>query len=92
MSPSLSRVLGAMAAKGQRALDVASATCLLVTKGAELGELETITAADPGGDLREIRVMPIAWLDRLDRAIEVGAFERLEVPEIVDRILGPPPP
>jgi hypothetical protein len=95
--PDLVRIL---AAGGKRADDVASVLCLLVLDGAQLGALEprALLGADgkpellPDGSPRTFKAIPVEWLDRLARAVEVGAFERLGVLEIVERILAPPLP
>lgn len=72
-------------------LCVADALCMLVREGGELGELELQTYRRENGDVGQRRVMPATWLPRLQRAAEVGAFERLSIDEIVVRILGPAP-
>lgn len=71
----------------EQAVAIDRALCRLVLKGRELGELEPRLVVGRDGQPREIRLPPRAWLERLARAIEVGAFERLEVEVIVDRIL-----
>lgn len=81
-----------MSADGQRSLDLATAICRLIIEGAELGALEDRELVAPDGSTRMIRIIPKAWLERLQRAVNVGAFERLTVAEIVERILLPPPP
>lgn len=73
------------------AVAIDRALCLLIVKGAELGELEPDAAIGVDGDWREIRLPPRIWLDRLARAVEVGAFDRLEPKAIADRILMSPP-
>lgn len=70
---------------------VADVVCRLVVDGKTLGELRDVTYRGPDGRPREGRVVPAEWFIRLNRAIEVGAFERLTVKEIVARILQPPP-
>lgn len=66
---------------------IAEALCLLVIKGKELGALEAREVIGIDGARREIRVPPAIWFERLAAAADVGAFERLEVKAIVDRIL-----
>ena len=86
-----------LAAGGDRAHGLAEAICLLIKDGAELGALETHEIADAGhpdavDGVRTVKRVPRIWLTRLERAIELGAFERLPVRKIVDRILAPPLP
>lgn len=68
---------------------VADVICRLAVDGAELGELREVTVRGPDGRPRQGHVVPSEWLARLNRAIEVGAFERLSVDDIVARILQP---
>lgn len=70
---------------------VADVVCALVSQGAELGELCAVTFRGPDGRPRAGRAVPMEWFVRVNRAIEVGAFDRLSVNEIVARILQPPP-
>lgn len=70
---------------------IAAALCQLVVEGGELGELELRQVIGVDGEKREIRVPPAIWFERLAAAAEAGAFERLEIKQIVDRILTPPP-
>jgi hypothetical protein len=82
-----------LACDGKRADGLAQAICKLVKNGSELGALEEREIFDADGVLlRTIKLIPKIWLERLHRAVEVGAFERLSVNEIVDRILAPPLP
>lgn len=83
-----------LAAGGDRALGIADAISLLVKDGAELGALEVYQVADAEahGGRRECRRVPQIWLERLGRAAERGAFERMTIKQIVDRILLPPLP
>ena len=39
------------------------------------------------GELRPMKIFPRAWLARLERAIEVRAFERMTPSEVAKRIL-----
>jgi hypothetical protein len=82
-----------LAESGKRADDLAQAICRLVWDGSELGALEEkeIVGAD-GEPVRTVKLIPKIWLERLHRAVEVGAFERLSVDQIVERILAPPLP
>jgi hypothetical protein len=86
-------ILQTLSAGGQRADALASVVCRLVTEGAELGALEErqIIGAD-GVLVRTVKLIPRVWLERLDRAVDVGALERMSVTDIVDRILGMPLP
>jgi len=77
------------ASRADRAVAIDFVLCQLIVKGRELGELEPAAAVGFDGSWREIRLPPQAWLDRLARAIEVGAFDRLEPLAIVERILTP---
>jgi hypothetical protein len=74
-----------------RAGAIDAVLCRLIKRGAELGELDRDAAIGPDGEWREIKLPPRVWLDRICRAVEVGAFDRLDVDEIVDRILLPLP-
>lgn len=83
---------GAVLRSGQPlGMAVADIVCRLVVDGKMLGELRDVTYRGPDGRPREGLVVPPEWFIRLNRAIEVGAFERLSVKEIVARILQPPP-
>lgn len=80
-----------MSGKGRLALQVSEALMLLVNQGGELGELELRDIIDPHtGEHRRVKTVPLAWFRRLERAVEVGAFARKTVPEIVHRILTTP--
>lgn len=72
--------------------DVASVICGLIVQGAKLGELVDRKYLDRSGEVAIEKVPPKLWFDRLARAINVGAFDRLTADEIVDRILMPPLP
>lgn len=82
-----------LASGGDRAMGVAEAISLLVKNGAALGELEEYQVADPDAPdgTRTCKRMPLLWLERLGRAATRGAFERMPVKKIVDRILAPLP-
>jgi len=69
---------------------LAEALCLLVIEGGKLGELERREVIGVDGERRDIRLPPAIWFERLAAAAETGAFERLEVKQIVERILLPP--
>lgn len=49
---------------------------------------ETIEAMGVDGNKREIKIFPRAWIKRLEKAIEVGAFSSLTPSEIAQRILA----
>ena len=85
-------VLQTLAAGGDRADGLASAICRLVIEGAELGALEDREILQADGSTRTVRIIPRQWLERLQRAVNVGAFERLSLDQIVERILLPPQP
>lgn len=55
-------------------------------------ELDVVTVTGIDGAAREVRRFPLAWSQRLLRAAEAGAFARMEVRAIVDRILSTPEP
>jgi hypothetical protein len=74
--------------KSKRSVAIATAICGLVVEGKKLGELESYEAVAFGERVVGQR-MPREWLMRLEAAIKVGAFERLEVKDIVERILIP---
>lgn len=80
--------LGALRAERAQQLD--RALCRLIKDGAEMGKLEGREILDVDGTRRTIKVPPRIWLERLDRALQVGAFDRLSVKDIVSRILVPP--
>jgi hypothetical protein len=85
-------VLRTIAAGGRPGSNVATIICDLVVKGGELGELEEYefkdpTDADPDAKPVKRRRMPRIWLDRLARAIETGAIERLSTTRIVEILL-----
>lgn len=75
----------------ERVVKIDAVLCLLIKQGAELGELETVTVLRHEGGRREIKLPPRIWFDRIVRAAAVGAFDRLSVKEIADRILAPAP-
>lgn len=86
------QVLQLMSAKGRRAVAVADVVCRLAREGAELGGLVEIPAIGGDGQRRMIRVLPEQWLERVVRAVDAGAFERMDVVAIADRIIGTPLP
>jgi hypothetical protein len=85
-------LLKTLAAGGERADGLASVICALVSQGSELGALEDREICGLDGSKRQIKVLPRIWLERLDRAVAVGAFDRLSAQVIVERILAPPLP
>jgi hypothetical protein len=88
MTPSRLAVLKALSAGGSRASALADVICTLVSEGAQLGELRD---PESGG----LDSLPIEWLERLARAIELGVFDypkQTTVRFAVDRILAPPLP
>jgi hypothetical protein len=50
-------------------------------------ELEVVSVVGVDGQPRTIKIFPRAWLRRLERAVEAGAFARRDLKDIVDRIL-----
>ncbi len=75
-----------------RAVQIDYVLSKLIVTGAELGALEPSAAIGIDGDWREIKLPPRIWLDRICKAVEVGAFDRLPLDDIVERILLPPLP
>lgn len=69
------------------AMKVADAICALVIDGVMLGALDHVDGMRPDGAPITGAAMPKQWLARLEKAVVVGAFERLTVSEIVTRIL-----
>jgi hypothetical protein len=95
MSEPQQTILQTLNAGGARATVLASVVCRLVIEGAELGALEEIPAIGIDGQPRTIKVLPLEWLERLARAIELGVFDRPNqgtMRKVVDRILAPPLP
>ncbi|MBR1206977.1 MULTISPECIES: hypothetical protein [unclassified Bradyrhizobium] len=90
-------IVRCLAAGGAPAMVLAEVICLLVVKGAELGELEEYEipdrdaiaagAVDPPRLTR--RGFRREWLGRLSDAIAADAFSRLPARDIVDRLLQP---
>jgi hypothetical protein len=87
-------VLRALGAGGDRGLKIATVICLLVTKGAELGELEPYEKPrwlDPGRDPelppRIGHTLRRRWLDRLAYAIESDVIDGRSADWIVDILL-----
>lgn len=86
----LLRVLGD-ADDGKTALKVADAICRLVVDGAALGELVERKVTDQGAPRASLS-LPEGWFTRLANAVDRGAFDRMPVEKIVERILLPPLP
>lgn len=89
MTAPLDRFWAMLVHAKSRSDKLAEALCLLVIEGAKLGELERREVIGVDGERREIKLPPGIWFDRLAAAAEAGAFERLEVKQIVERILVP---
>ena len=70
---------------------LSEAICMLVKDGAELGALVEREVTDRGA-LRTSKTLPDEWFTRLANAVDRGAFERMPVKKIVERILLPPLP
>lgn len=85
----MSAILRAIGAGGRPGAKVATIICDLVVKGGELGELEEyeIPDRDPKAPPIKRKRLPRQWLDRLARAIETGAIERLSSERIVEILL-----
>jgi hypothetical protein len=71
---------------------LASVITGLITEGAILGALDPIEVRQLDGSLKPRSAFPREWLERIQRALDVGAFERLTVKQIVEKILMPPLP
>ncbi len=81
-----------LSSKGERAIKIADVICGLVLHGAELGELEYYAVFDPHfAIVGRGRRMPRQWLDRLARAIEIGAVDEMPAERIVEILLQPLP-
>jgi hypothetical protein len=91
VSAPASSVLKTLSAGGTRATGLADAITALVKNGSDLGALEDVLLRLPDGTTKTIRIFPRIWLERLQRAVNLGAFEKLTVDQIVDRVLLPPP-
>lgn len=50
-------------------------------------EMEKVIVTGADGVKREVKRFPLVWSQRLARAAQQGAFKRMEVKAIVDRIL-----
>jgi hypothetical protein len=74
---------------GPLGIKLADIICDLIVKGAPLGELDEWVPdpSDPKAPPIKRQRMPREWLDRLDKAIETGAFETLPADRIVEIIL-----
>ena len=83
-------VLRTLAAGGRPGAKLADVIQRLVVKAAELGELESYQYLGAGGQLVTGKQFPTRWLDRLDVAIEKGAFDHLSIDRIVDIMLQGP--
>lgn len=80
-----------MSGKGRLSLLVCDALMQMIRQGAELGELDQREIVDPiTHERRTVKTVPLAWFRRLEKAVEVGAFAKKTVPEIVHRILTTP--
>jgi len=83
-------IIRTLAAGGRSGTKLATVICDLVVKGAPLGELDEWvrdpTNPDPAALIKR-QCMPREWLDRLDKAIETGAFDLIPADRIVDIIL-----
>jgi hypothetical protein len=85
----LTELHAAISGDGPRSHDLATAICRLIIEGAARGALEDRELVAPDGSTRTVKIIPLQWLERLQRAVNVGAFERLTVDQIVQRILLP---
>ncbi|CAM5402554.1 hypothetical protein AFEL58S_02058 [Afipia felis] len=72
------------------ALIAAQTLTRLVVEGGILGELATRMVALPEGGAREVKTVPLEWMERLATAAERGALARYSVDQIVQHILSQP--
>ena len=79
-----------MSGRAPEALVAALVLTRLVVEGGELGELATCIVPLPEGGAREIKTVPLEWLDRLATAAERGAPAKYTVEQIVQHILSQP--
>ena len=79
-----------MSANNPEALVAALVLTRLVVEGGELGELATRLLPLPDGGAREIKTVPLEWMDRLATAAERGALAKYSVEQIVQHILSRP--
>lgn len=71
---------------------VANTLVMLIVEGGPLGELEEREIADPvTGHAKTIRIIPEAWMRRLEVAARVGAFDRMTPEQVAHRILTTSP-
>lgn len=75
-------------AGGELSLQISDALMHLIRDGGELGELDQQEIIDPNsGERRMVKCVPPAWLRRLAKAAEVGAFDRYTPQDVARRIL-----
>jgi hypothetical protein len=86
----LERLLWTLSAEGPRGFKLADIISDLVAKGGQLGELveydhpDRTLSKDGGTKCRRMRP---EWLDRLGRAVETEAIDRLDADRIVEILL-----
>jgi len=79
-----------MSGRAPEALIAALVLTRLVVEGGELGELATRLVPTHDGDRREVKTVPLEWLNRLATAAERGALTKYTVEQIVQHILSRP--
>ena len=85
-------LLEVLALGGKTGTKLASVITGLVMEGAQLGALDVIETPLRDGSVKRSTAFPREWLERLQRGLDVGAFERFTAKQIIERILIPPPP
>lgn len=84
-------LVSTIAQPGRLGLQIADAFMMLIVQGGELGELDQREIVDPvTRERRMVKAVPQAWLRRLERAVEVGAFAKKTPQQIAHRILTTP--
>lgn len=86
----MSNLCAMIATPGAVGLRVADAFILLLRDACNREsphELDVVRRRDFEGEIRDVKVFPQRWAQRLERAFEGGAFERMEPSEIARRIL-----
>jgi hypothetical protein len=83
-------LLHVLALGGKTGMKLADVIVGVVRQGAPLGSLDPVECEQPHGSIKEAVAFPPALLDRIQRALDVGAFDRLTAQEIIERLLLPP--
>jgi hypothetical protein len=83
-------VMRTISAGGEMSRKLIDVIRRLVAEAAELGELESYQYLGARGQLVTGKRFPPRWFDRLDKAIETGAFDSLSIDRIIDIMLRGP--